>query len=243
MSLTPAPRKRKRFLPDMAEPWRSIILILVIVVPAVWSGLGLTIGLLFLSEHLGRLLTFEQAFNGVLSVFLILVFLPVCHVGTHRWFWHVETKRKSGAYLNGQKIPPMGSEPTEPPPPLNATARDRLAYGLLYAAAMALLLFIYLPLGHHEAIGRFIVGHSSGRASASSLATILVIWLPLVAGLFAVFAYMESDMKKVRAHQVTGADKQRIELRLNWLGSFVTAVTVTGFLCYFLGNLILRYLA
>lgn len=243
MSLTPAPRKSKRFLSSVSEPLRTFLILFLIVIPAVWIGLALTIGLLFLSEHLGEVLTFEQSFNGVLSMFLVLVFLPVCHAGCHRWFWHVETRRKAGHYLNGEKIPDMGSEPTEPAPPLKTSPRQKLAYGLLYVAAMALLLFIYLPLGHHQIIGRFIAEHSSGRASASSLATIIFIWLPLILGLLGVFAFMERDMKKVRAHQVTGAEQEKIELRLNWLAAFVTAVTMTGFLCYFLGNLILRYLA
>lgn len=242
MSLTPAPRKRKRILASVREPVRTLLILLIIVVPAVWGGLALVIGLLFLSEYMGRLLSFEQAFNGVLSVFLILVFLPICHAGCHRWFWHVETRKKSGHYALGQKIPPMGSEATEPAPPLKATTREKWVYGLLYVAAMALLLFIYLPLGHQEVIHRFITRYSSGRASAGSLTTIVILWMPLMAGLFAIFFYMEKDMKKVRAGQVTGADKERIELRFNWLGAFVTAVNMTSFMCYFLGNLILRYL-
>lgn len=243
MSLTPAPRKSKRFLSSVREPLRTFLVLFLIVVPGVWLGLALTIGLLFAAEHLGQTLSFEQAFNGVLSLFLILVFLPICHAGCHRWFWHVETRRKAGHYLNGEKIPDMGSEPTEAAPPLRATPRQKLAYAMLYVAAIALLLFIYLPLGHHQIIGRFIAEHSAGRASASSLATLIIIWLPLMFGLFGVFAFMERDMKKVRAHQVTGAEQERIELRLNWLGAFATAVTMTGCLCFFLGSLILRYLA
>lgn len=243
MSLTPAPRKRKGFLSSVREPLRTFLILIIVVVPAVWGGLGLTIGLLFASEHMGRLLSFEQAFNAVLSIFLILIFLPICHAGCNRWFWHVETKKRSGDYAPGEKIPPMGSEPTEPAPRLMATTREKLAYALLYVAAIAVLLIIYLPLGHQEVIHRLIARYSSGRASASSLATIVIIWLPLFAGMFALFFYMERDMKKVRAGQVTGADKQRIELRLNWLGAFITAVTMTSFMCYFLGTLILRYLA
>ncbi len=243
MSLTPAPRKGKRFLSSVSEPLRTFLILLIIVVPSVWGGLALTIGLLFLSEHLGQSLTFEQAFNGVLSLFLILIFLPLCHAGCHRWFWHIEQRRQAGHFMNGADIPDMGSEPTEPAPKLKATSRERLAHALLYLAAMSLLLFIFLPLGHHEVINRFIARFSSGRASASSLAGIVIIWLPLIAGLFSVFFFMERDMKKIRAHQVTGAEKQRIELRLNWLAALVTAVTMTGFMCFFLGNLILRYLA
>ncbi|WP_242913852.1 hypothetical protein [Brevundimonas pishanensis] len=243
MSLTPAPRKRKGLLASVREPLRTILILIMVVVPAVWGGLALVIGLLFLSESMGQLLSFEQAFNAVLSLFLILVFLPICHAGCHRWFWHVETRKRSGEYAVGEKIPPMWSEETEPAPPLVASPREKLAYALLYAAAIGLLLFIYLPLGHQEAIHRFIARYSSGRASAASLATIVIIWLPLIGGMIALFTYMERDMKKVRAGQVTGADKQRIELRLNWLAAFVTAVTMTGFMCYFLGSLVLRYLA
>lgn len=243
MSLTPAPRKGKRFLPSVSEPLRTFVILFIIVIPSVWGGLALTIGVLFLFEHLGQRLTFEQAFNGVLSLFLILVFLPLCHAGCHRWFWHVERRRQAGHFLGGETIPDMGSEPTEPAPPLKATSREKLTYALLYLAAVALLMFIYLPLGHHEAISRFIARFSAGRASATSLASIIIVWMPLLGGMFAVFLTMERDMKKIRAHQVTGAEKQRIELRLNWLGAFATAVTMTGFLCFVLGNLILRYLA
>lgn len=243
MSLTPAPRKGKRFLSSVNEPLRTFLILGLVVVPSVWLFLALTIGLLFLSEHIGQSLTFEQAFNGVLSLFLILIFLPLCHAGCHRWFWHIEQRRQAGHFIHGADIPDMGSEPTEAAPPLKATPREKLAYGLIYLAAMGLLLFIYLPLGHHEAINRFIARFSSGRASASSLAGIVIIWLPLIGGLLGVFAFMERDMKKIRAHQVTGAEKQKIELRLNWLAAFATAVTMTGLMCFFLGNLILRYLA
>ena len=228
----------------MAEPWRALTILMLVVVPGVLGGLALTIGILFLADHLQQALArFEQAFNTVLTTFLILVFLPVAHAGAHRWFWHVEKRRKAGDYLDGKPIPPMGPEPTDPAPAPKLSPKERLLHIALYAVAMTMLAFIYLPLGHHEAIGRFIVAHSSGRASASSLAAMIIAWLPLVGGLVALFAFMERDMKKVRAGQATGADREKIELRLNWLTAFVTAVVMTGCLCFFAGNLILRYLA
>ena len=227
----------------MNEPWRTITLIAIVVVPAVWGGLALTIGILFLAEHLQQTLSFEQAFNAVVTAVLIFAFLPLAHAGAHRWFWHVEKRRKAGDYLAGKPVPPMGSEPTEPAPAMMRNRKERLLHIALYMAAMAMLAFIYLPLGHQEAIGRLIAAHSSGRASASSLAVLIIAWLPLVGGLLTLFAFMERDMKKVRAGQVTGADREKIELRLNWLTAFVTAVVMTGLLCFFAGNLILRYLA
>lgn len=243
MSVAPSPRQGQRFLASIGEPYRTFLILGTVVPISVFAMLGLTIGLLFLSEYLGQLLSFEQAFNSVLSVFLILVFLPICHLGCHRWFWHVEKRRQDGDFLRGEEMPEMFSEPTERPPPLRATPRQRLAYGLLYMVAMGLLLFIFLPLGHHQALYGFIDRFSSGRASASSLTGIIIVWMPLMAGLLGVGLYMERDMNRVRRHQVTDAEKQRIELRFAWLGAFVTAVTMTGFMCHFLGNLILRYLA
>ena len=105
------------------------------------------------------------------------------------------------------------------------------------------MLFIFMPLGHQEALNRFIARYSSGRTSAASLATLVIVTIPMIIGMAAMALYMQKDMQKVRAGLVTGADKQRIELRLNWLAAFVPAVIMTGLLCFFVGNLTLRYLA
>lgn len=230
MSLTPSPRKRKAILSSVREPLRTLILLFALVVPGVLGGFVLVAAVMFTARNLGTELSFVQAFNAAVCVFLILVFLPICHAGLYRWFWHVEAKKRSHVDFAHEKIPPTGSEPTEPPPPLKPSLSEKLGYALLYAGAIALLLFIFMPLGHQEALNRFIARYSSGRTSAASLATLVIVTIPMIIGMAAMALYMQKD-------------KQRIELRLNWLAAFVPAVIMTGLLCFFVGNLTLRYLA
>lgn len=243
MLRTTPTRKGKRFLPDLREPLRSILLILVIVPPSVIGIGALCIGLLFAAEGMERSLSFEQSLNGVLAALMAVVFLPLCHAGTYRWFWHVEKRRRAGDFLAGEKIPDAFSEPTDPPPRVLIGIRQRLIYALLYVAAVALLLFVYLPMGHqavlHEIIGRF----SSGRASAGSLAALLTTWLPLLGGMAVVMLAREGDMKKIRSGRLDPTEDLRLTARVEWLSAFVTAFAMTSFLCYIFGALIVRYLA
>jgi len=168
MPRTTSTSKRKRFLPGLQEPLRSILLILVITPPSVISIGALSIGLLFAAESLGRNLTFEESLNGVLAVLMACFFLPLAHAGTYRWFWHIEKRRQAGHFLSGASMPDAFSEPTEPPPAVPISPGQRALYALLYLAAIGLLLFVYLPLGHQEVIQGFIARFSSGRASAGS---------------------------------------------------------------------------
>jgi hypothetical protein len=243
MPPTTPTRKGKRFLPDLREPLRSILLILVIVPPSVIGIGALCIGLLFAAEGMGRSLSFEQSLNGVLAVLMAVFFLPLCHAGTYRWFWHLEKRRQAGDFLRGEQTPDAFSEPTEPPPSVPIGIRQRMVYALLYLAAIALLLFVYAPMGHqaalHEIIGRF----SAGRASAGSLAMLLTTWAPLLGGMAVIMLALDGDMKKIRSGRLDPAETLRLTARVEWLGAFVTAFATTSFLCYVSGALIGRYLA
>ncbi|MET4684869.1 hypothetical protein [Brevundimonas faecalis] len=242
MPRTTPTRKGKRFLPDLAEPFRSILLILVIVPPGVIGIGALCIGLLFAAEGMGRSLTFEEAFNGVLAVLMALFFLPLCHAGTYRWFWHIEKKRQAGHFLSGAAMPDAFSEPTEPPPAVPISLGQRTVYALLYLAAIGLLLFVYLPLGHQAVLQGFIARFSSGRASAGSLATLLTAWLPLLGGMAVVMLALEGDMKKIRSGLLDPTETLRLQGRVEWLGAFVTAFAMTSLLCFMFGAMIARYL-
>lgn len=208
----------------------------IILVPAVWIGLALLTGLLFASHAFGRLLSFEQGLNALLTLFLIFVLLPVSHHAVHRWYWHL-AHRKAG---NSHKGPPLLSEKTLPPPPLMASTGEKLAYAGLYAAAMALLVFIYLPLGHHETIHRFISSHSSGTATARWLTSALIIWLPQILGIGTLVFYINHDQKKPAA---TEAERQQAALKYNWLLAFVASVCGVSLLCFMQGIMILLTLA
>lgn len=242
MPRTTSTRKGKRFLPSLQEPLRSILLILAITPPSVFGIGALCIGLLFAAEAMGRSLTFEQSLNGVLAVFMALVFLPLAHAGTYRWFWHIEKRRVAGDFLYGASMPDAFSEPTEPPPAVPISMSQRGLYALLYLAAIGLLLFVYLPLGHQTAIQSFIARFSAGRASAGSLATLLTAWLPLLGGMAVVMLALEGDMKKIRSRLLDPAKTLRLQARVEWLGSFVTAFAMTSLFCFFFGAMIARYL-
>lgn len=242
MPRTTSTSKGKRFLPGLQEPLRSILLILVITPPSVIGIGALCIGLLFAAEGMGRSLTFEQAFNGVLAVLMAFFFLPLAHAGTYRWFWHIEKRRQAGHFLGGAAMPDAFSEPTEPPPAVPISLPQRAFYALLYLAAIGLLLFVYLPLGHQAVMQDFIARFSSGRASAGSLASLLTAWLPLLAGMAVVLLALEGDMKKIRSGLLDPAEALRLQGRVEWLGAFVTAFAMTSLLCFFFGAMIARYL-
>lgn len=242
MPRTTSTSKGKRFLPGLQEPLRSILLILVITPPSVIGIGALCIGLLFAAEGMGRSLTFEQAFNGVLAVLMAFFFLPLAHAGTYRWFWHIEKRRQAGHFLCGAAMPDAFSEPTEPPPAVPISLPQRAFYALLYLAAISLLLFVYLPLGHQAVMQDFIARFSSGRASAGSLASLLTAWLPLLAGMAVVLLALEGDMKKIRSGLLDPAEALRLQGRVEWLGAFVTAFAMTSLLCFFFGAMIARYL-
>ncbi len=243
MLRTTPTRKGKRLLANLREPLRSILLVLVIVPPSVFGIGALCVGLLFAAEGMGRSLSFEQSLNGVLAVLMALVFLPVCHAGTYRWFWHVEKRRRAGDFLRGDKIPDAFSEPTDPPPRVRIGARQWMVYALLYLAAVALLLFVYMPMGHQAVLHQIIARFSVGRASAGTLAALLTAWLPLLGGMAVVMLALEGDMKKIRSGGLDPAESLRLAARVEWLGAFVTAFATTSLLCYFSGALIARYLA
>lgn len=242
MPRTTSTSKGKRFLPGLQEPLRSILLILFITPPSVIGIGALCIGLLFAAEGMGRSLTFEQAFNGVLAVLMAFFFLPLAHAGTYRWFWHIEKRRQAGHFLGGAAMPDAFSEPTEPPPAVPISLPQRAFYALLYLAAISLLLFVYLPLGHQAVMQDFIARFSSGRASAGSLASLLTAWLPLLTGMAVVLLALEGDMKKIRSGQLDPAETLRLQGRVEWLGAFVTAFAMTSLLCFFFGAMIARYL-
>lgn len=243
MPRTTSTSKGKRFLPGLQEPLRSILLILFITPPSVIGIGALCIGLLFAAEGMGRSLTFEQAFNGVLAVLMAFFFLPLAHAGTYRWFWHIEKRRQAGHFLGGAAMPDAFSEPTEPPPVVPISLPQRAFYALLYLAAIGLLLFVYLPLGHQAVMQDFIARFSSGRASAGSLASLLTAWLPLLAGMAVVLLALEGDMKKVRSGLLEPSETLRLQGRVEWLGAFVTAFAMTSLFCFFFGAMIARYLA
>lgn len=238
---TPA-RKSKRLLPTLREPLRSILLILVITPPSVFGLGAVCIGLLFAAEAVGRDLTFEQSLNGVLTVLMALVFLPLAHAGNYRWFWHIEKRRMAGDFMRGAAIPDAFSEPTEPPPVAPVSLGQRAFYVLLYLVGIGLLLFVYLPLGHQAAIQEFIGRYSAGRASAGSLAALLTAWLPLLGGMAVVMLLLEGDMKKIRAGLLDPTETLRLQARVEWLGAFVTAFAMTSLFCFFIGSMIGRYL-
>lgn len=235
-------RKSKRLLPTLREPLRSILLILVITPPAVLGIGALCIGLLFAAEAVGRDLTFEQSLNGVLTVLMAVVFLPLAHAGNYRWFWRIEKRRAAGEFMHGAAMPDAFSEPTEPPPVAPISLGQRIFYALLYLAVIGLLLFVYLPLGHQEIIQDFIGRYSAGRASAGSLAALLTAWLPLLGGMAIVMLLLKGDMKKIRSGLLGPTETLRLQAHVEWLGAFVTAFAMTSLLCFFVSYMIDRYL-
>ncbi len=187
-------------------------------------------------------MTAEAALNLILVLLLATAGLPILHAAVYRWFWHIRRRREAGAYSRGEPIPAFGSEPTAPPPRAAKTTRQRLLYTALYAIGILSLVAAYAPIGHQEGLAAFLDRFSAGRASFTSLATLIVIFLPMAISFAILAPLVERDSRRLNAGLADAAEILRLRAKQEWLFSFATAFVMTGFLAFFAGNLILSFL-
>ncbi|WP_313012745.1 hypothetical protein [Brevundimonas sp.] len=213
-------------------------------------GMGVTAIILFgwigfvfaINTYTPVAMTAEAALNLILVLLLATAGLPILHAAVYRWFWHIRRRREAGAYSRGEPIPAFGSEPTAPPPRAAKTTRQRLLYSALYVVGILSLLAAYAPIGHQEGLAAFLERFSAGRASFTSLATLIVIFLPMAISFALLAPLVERDSRRLNAGLADAAEVLRLQAKQEWLFSFATAFVMTGFLAFFAGNLILSFL-
>lgn len=183
------------------------------------------------------------ALNYVLVGFIATVGLLIIHPAMYRWYWHIERKRRAGELPAGAPSPAYASEPTAPPPRIDWPRPYRLRHWLARLLGIAVLLLFFLPYRNQTAIEQFLIAHSSGRASAGSLAGLLFLYLPfsLIMGL--IMALTWRRMKRRDAGLLSTRDSLLLDAELTWLFSFGATMMIAIFLCYFAGNLITSFLA
>lgn len=201
------------------------------------------IGLVYgLNVYAGIAITAEQVLNLMLVGFIAVIGLPVLHAATYRWFWHIRRQQAVSGWTPDYQQPAFGSEPTLPPPRVRRTPRQIATYAVLYLIGVGSLIAAYAPLGHQEALNGFLSRFSAGRASFSSLANLVVIFLPMALSFACLMPFLEADRKRLAAGQVEDAEILPLQDRQEWLGSFATAFVMAGFLSFVAGNMILSHL-
>ena len=200
------------------------------------------IGLVFVVDtYTPVAMTAEAALNLMLLVLLTLVGLPILHAVLYRWFWHVRRRTAQGAFPVGQP-PAFGSEQTAPPPRTVKTAGQRGLYALVYVVGVVSLIAAYAPLGHQEALNAFLGRFSAGRASFTSLAQLVVIFLPMAASFAIIAPLLERDRRRMAAGLADEAEVLRLQTKQEWLFAFAAAFVMTGFTAFLAGNMILNFL-
>ena len=188
-------------------------------------------------------ITAEAVLNFLLAIVLAFVGLPILHRAFYRYFWNIRRKLASCEIQIGDKMPVVGADPTPPPPRTRKTRRQIALYAIFYVIGIVSLLAIYVPIGHQEALNAFLARYSAGRSSFSTLATLVIIYLPMAITLALIFPFLDADQKLIRAGSTDAKEILRLQDRQEWLFSFRTAYVCVGFLSFVAGNWILRVLA
>lgn len=223
------------------HPFKVAGLILLFVLAIVSVG-ATAVGLIFLADSQGRTLSFEAALNGVLVCILALVSLPLLHRAAYRWQWHVDHGLKAGKIKFGE-LPDYSSEPTARPPAVPWTTGQKLLFASIYIVAITTMIVAYAPIGNQTIIQAFIAYFSAGRASYSSLSTLLLVYLPMFLILCVVMLLLDKDQKRYNAGLMSPDEALRFQGKLNWFFSFAIAFATTSFLCFLTGAMINGYLA
>lgn len=183
----------------------------------------------------------DAMLNMMLTGLLSVVGLPIVHRALYRRFWAVSRKTAAGELQPGAPVPVIGVA-SPPVPRVRTTGRQRAGYSALYAVGIASLLAAYAPLGHHEALNAFLVRFSAGRSSFSSLAALVVVYVPMAVSLVLAMLLLRGDHKRLEAGTLPPDETLRLQLRQDWIFSFMAAYVLIGFLAFLAGHMILAFL-
>lgn len=184
----------------------------------------------------------DAILNAMLTGLLSLIGLPIVHHALYRHFWSISRRLASGELKIGDDMPVMGVAPSLPVPRVRKTGAQHVLYLAIYALAIASLLAAYAPLGHQAMLNTFLARFSVGRSSFSSLATLIVVYAPMLVGFVLALPLLQRDRKRLQSGTLDATEALRLTLRQDWLFSFITAYVTVGFLAFVAGNMILKYL-
>ncbi|MEN4904396.1 hypothetical protein [Luteimonas sp. TWI1416] len=183
----------------------------------------------------------DAILNMMLTGLLSVVGLPIVHRALYRRFWDVSRKTAAGELRPGAAVPVIGVA-SPPVPRVRTTWQQRALYTALYVVGIASLLAAYAPLRHHEALNAFLARFSAGRSSFSSLATLMVVYVPMAISLGLAMLLLSGDRKRLEAGTLPPDETLRLQLRQDWVFSFMAAYVLIGFLAFLAGHMLLAYL-
>jgi hypothetical protein len=185
----------------------------------------------------------EAVLNMLLAVLMTFIGLPFFHRAFHRHFWAIRRKLASGELRLGDPMPALGAATTTPPPRIRKTRGQIVLYTTLYIIGMASLLAAYAPLDHQAILNAFLGRFSAGRSSFSSLATLVVIYLPMVMSFAVIFPFLNAHRKRAQTGgAIDPAEALRLQDNDEWLVSFAAAYVSVGFFTFVAGNMILNFM-
>ena len=82
---------------------------------------------------------------------------------------------------------------------------------------------------------------SAGRESFTSLARLIVIYLPMMVSLAIIAPFVEWDRRRLEDGVVDGEEALRLQAKREWLFAFAAAFVMTGFIAFVAGNMILGF--
>lgn len=210
---------------------------LVFVLLLAWIGLVYAINVYTTAK-----LSAEAILNTMLTGLLSVIGFPIVHRAVYRHHWNISRKLASGELQVGDHMPVIGVAPSPPVPRVRKTRLQIALYVALYALAMASLLAAYAPFEHQAALNTFLARFSIGRSSFSSLATLVVVYAPMAIGLGIALPLLEIDRKRMQSPELPATEKLRLQLRQDWVFSFVMSYVTVSFLAFLTGNMILNHL-
>lgn len=112
----------------------------------------------------------------------------------------------------------------------------------MYILGIATLFYVFLPYENQIAIGRFLVRHSVGTASAGGLGTLLFGYLPMAVLALISMLLLSRQLRRREAGVLSNDEKLALAAEMNWLFSYALAFGTTALLCRIFGAMIVRYL-
>ena len=165
--------------------------------------------------------------------------LPVMHMAVYRWFWHRAKSLKHDAIPGDDGF---GMQATPSVSLSRKTPSQVMLYFSCYLVGIALLLFAFGPFGHQIGLIHFLERPSFGSASFGSLVGLAVGLLPAMTLTVPLVILSGRERREISRGVHDDAETLRLQLKHEWLFSFVAAFVMISLLCFVTGLLTYDYL-
>ena len=219
------------------HPWRFIgvvlgVALLIFLILMAWVGLAF-----LMNQDKAHLVAPEVVFNHVLVLLLSVAGLPFFHWALLRHHWLQEQRRLAGKPHDPNETIAAAMIAAEPLPKTRKTWRQRLLYVGLYVYGVTFLMTVFGPLDNLRWLVRVMARFSNGSASAASLASLVVFVAVGLMLLLLLWMVLDRERKEIETVQLDPDEALRLRMKQQWLYSFMAALTVAAFLCFFAGRL------